>query len=468
MYPNTMLMIEPKDFSGNFSNLVIQQYNEEKRIFTVRYFTNQTNAKLSSYASKSSTDSFSDIQMRSGITTDEMWPTPDEDGGGSGSGSDCDEYEKVCHTVNVWIPVCCGCGHCGDTPCDGCYGNYAGWTLGIEEECENICILGGPDYDPSSGTGTSTGSGSSPSNPTEPTNVATTPINPDGASATAEALNNLLISNPFLLLEIDCDQIENWQTLAQHTAPQSVQDKVKNLQENHEALLGDWNIQYLESAGGKVVNMDYFSVNITTLPNNPSTGQQFTPQQFLDYFRRNINNFVNGTTFEPYCEISAICQQETNLWNSNNPLGAIIKLDISLYNGPGGNILANDGVVVCAEYTSDYWRFMTMEAPYDSSHPVTGTRQFGMEQNPNGSYNIYVRGVDRFTSRIQEAAIDIFTEPFLFADNLWENFQEKTNSFVNANGGSSSVNTPIHNRPDWEKVKDVLEGRKPISDLGCN
>ena len=108
-------------------------------------------------------------------------------------------------------------------------------------------------------------------------------------------------------------------------------NKVKNLQENHEALLGDWNIQYLESAGGTIVNMDYFAVNITTLPNNPSTGQQFTSQQFLDYFRRNINNFVTGTNFSPYCEISAICQQETNLWNSSNPLGAIIKLDISLY-----------------------------------------------------------------------------------------------------------------------------------------
>lgn len=277
-----------------------------------------------------------------------------------------------------------------------------------------------------------------------------------------------LEENPFLLLDIDCNQIQNWQSLAQHTPPQSVKDKVKNLQENHEALLGDWNIQYLKSAGGKVVNMDYFSVNISTLPNNPSTGQQFTSQQFLDYFRRNINNFVDGTNFSPYCEISAICQQETNLWNSNNPLGAIIKLDISLYNGPGGNILANDGVVILAENTPNYWRFMTMEAPYDSEHPVTGTRQFGIEQNSNGSHNIYVRGVDRFTSRIQEATVGLFTNPFLFADSLWESFQEKTNQFVNSNGGVSTINTPITNRPNWNIVKEVLEGSRPVSDLGCN
>jgi len=275
-----------------------------------------------------------------------------------------------------------------------------------------------------------------------------------------ENLNNLLQYEPFKLIEIDCNQIVKWQSLAQHTPPQSIMNKVKNLQENHEALLGDWNIQYLESAGGTIVNMDYFAVNITTLPNNPSTGQQFTSQQFLDYFRRNINNFVTGTNFSPYCEISAICQQETNLWNSSNPLGAIIKLDIPI----------NDGVVVCAEYTNNYWKFMTMEAPYDNSHPVSGTRQFGIEQNANGSYNIYVRGIDRFQSNLQEnvAYAIRLGNPFFDADNLWESFQEKTKTFINQNGGVSSINTPITNRPNWNKVKEILEGSRPISDLGCN
>ena len=38
----------------------------------------------------------------------------------------------------------------------------------------------------------------------------------------AQVLDDLLGEDPFLLLEIDCDQIQKWQTLAQHTAPQSV------------------------------------------------------------------------------------------------------------------------------------------------------------------------------------------------------------------------------------------------------
>ncbi|GAB5473329.1 MAG: hypothetical protein Mars2KO_14280 [Maribacter sp.] len=285
------------------------------------------------------------------------------------------------------------------------------------------------------------------------------------------ALANFLINNPYGLLQIDCGQIENWQSLASHDPPQAIKDKIEDLKNNHEDILGDWNIQYLNEAGGAIVNMDYFAVNITKMPNNPKTDKEFTRKEFLDYFRRNINDFVEGTTFQPYCEINGLCRQETDWWNRVNPLGAIIKLDISLYNGPGGNILSNDGVVMVSEFNAkSYWRFITLEAPYDSAHPVTGTRQFGIEELSDDSFNIYVRGVDRFSSRLQELGSSLATlgEPFKFADNLWRSFQEKTNEFVISNGGNASIKTPIHNRPDWDEVKDVLEGRKPITDLGCN
>jgi hypothetical protein len=54
--------------------------------------------------------------------------------------------------------------------------------------------------------------------------------------------------------------------------------------------------------------------------------------------------------------------------------------------------------------------------------------------------------------------------------NIWNyiSFQDKTNQFVNSNGGVSTINAPIKNRPKWDKVRDVLEGKRPISDLGCN
>ncbi len=179
--------------------------------------------------------------------------------------------------------------------------------------------------------------------------------------------------------------------MAQHTAPESVQNKIESLPSS---WANNFEIQALDKARGAVVNLDYFSVNVTSLPKNPTTGNRFSANAFLDYIRRNFNDFINDdlSSFDPYCKITSMCQTETALWNSNNPLGSIIYIDI-----PG-----NDGVVVCTEYTNSYWYFMTMNAPYSGNHPVSGTRQFGYEQKADGSYNFFVRGVDRIDSRGME------------------------------------------------------------------
>jgi len=52
--------------------------------------------------------------------------------------------------------------------------------------------------------------------------------------------------------------------------------------------------------------------------------------------------------------------------------------------------------------------------------------------------------------------------------NLWESFQNKTKDFVNNNGGNSTIISPTKNRPDWDRVQQVLNGELPISDLGCD
>ncbi len=283
------------------------------------------------------------------------------------------------------------------------------------------------------------------------------------AEIIGERIDELLLDNPALLLEIDCDRIENWQTLAQHTAPQSVLDKVEGLPSD---FFNSFEIQSLEHATGTHVNLDYFGVNVSNFPNHPTTGQQFTANSFLDYFRRNINDFfddsVLGSEFGPFCEPlnPSICTQETDLWNSNNPLGSVIYIDI-----PG-----DDGVVICSEYSNNYWNFMTMNAPIAGNHPVSGTRQFGYELNPDGSYNFFVRGVDRFGSNTIEnlAIIGTLGNPFLGADTLWESFQTKMTAFITNNGGSSTGIVTVKNRPDWDKVAEVLRGERPISDLGCD
>lgn len=78
-------------------------------------------------------------------------------------------------------------------------------------------------------------------------------------------------------------------------------------------------------------------------------------------------------------------------------------------------------------------------------------------------------GTAEFGSNITQ----IFTDAHE-ADSKWSNFQSKIRDFVNNEqypsiyNGSSIINTPVKYRPNWAKVKDVLKGTRPISDLGCN
>ena len=373
----------------------------------------------------------------------------------------------VCETV--WASCSSGEHHSGNVSSWGSC--TASGLPSAYQTCYSTCneisagdsSTGGGSDDPSASGGDGKAVISNPL-PTEPCDsnstggIGITGSNGECLDVNAYALQNAIEENPFLLLEIDCNQIVQWQTLAQHDAPQNVKTKINNLPST---FYNDFEIQLITDANGTIVNMDYFPVNVTTLPNNPTTGQQFTANEFLDYFRRNLNSFTNGSgsEFEPYCNIPTMCQTETDLWNSNNPLGAIIYIDIP----------ADDGVVVCTEYTDSYWYFMTMNAPYAGNHPVSGTRQFGYEPNLDGSYNFFVRGVDRFNSFIQSDIAEIFsnTDSFLAADLLWLTLQQNMNNFVNSNGGASSIGTNAKKRPNWNKIKGVSLGNRPINDLGC-
>ena len=53
------------------------------------------------------------------------------------------------------------------------------------------------------------------------------------------------------------------------------------------------------------------------------------------------------------------------------------------------------------------------------------------------------------------------------ADKLWTSLQENLTSYINDNGGIAIKGDTSINRPNWQDIKDVLNGVKPISELGC-
>jgi len=269
------------------------------------------------------------------------------------------------------------------------------------------------------------------------------------------------------LVEIDCNELPKWSNLVNHNnnIPISVINKLNNL---NNIYIGNYGIQYICGAKGTVVNLDYFSIRINSLPVKPNSILKYTPQEYLEHIRLNLNDYIdtNNSSFSP----SVITPyNESQIWNSNNPLGAIIHINIP---GPTG-----DGSVICSRYNmGQSWVFTTIETPFqwgqgfDGQHPVSGHREFGLIQNSDGTYVFYTRGVDRIQRFIHNVGSTIMAnQTFQKPDALWTSLVNKVKLHVDNNLGQSAGSPIIiKNRPDWDKVKEVLLGIRPKSDLGCN
>jgi hypothetical protein len=278
-----------------------------------------------------------------------------------------------------------------------------------------------------------------------------------------ERVEEILEDRPFGIIEVPCSELEKWQVLALHNPPPSVINRVHAIDNQDTTYFTDYSIQTIENAQGHLVNMDYFPVEITSFPVNPSTNLPYTPEEFLTYFRLNINSFVDNSwaVFEPVVyQNGSFSIDDTNLWNSNNPLTVLLTLDIPI----------DEGTVMVSDYSDSNFTVITLETPWDSEHPVSGVRDFGFTQTNSGSYVFYTRAVDRMADGLDYA---IASTPipndvaFFGSDALWESFQEKLSTFVNLNGGSAEINFKETYRPTWEKIKKVLRGEISIDELDC-
>lgn len=296
-------------------------------------------------------------------------------------------------------------------------------------------------------------------------------VEPQNFMSRLTNLEQYLYDNPYAISDIPCNQIPLWQDVVQHQVPQSVKNKLQNLNDTHPNRNYVFAIQNIENAKGSLVNNDYFAVTFDHLPNKPAPhqNQQFTPQELLQYVRKNINDFID-TSLSEFSPSTFTGIDEGAIWYSNNPMNAIVHIEIT----------GNDGSVIVSGHQSNsndsHWIFSTIQTPFvivtpgaDGLHPVSGNRKFGLKVNSNGSYTIYTRGVDRVQDRMD---IAIVGQQFMFnkADQLWQSFQEGLRSFIQNNNTYANTvikETPIKWRPNWTKVRDVLIKNQPLSTLGC-
>ncbi|MDN5477685.1 MAG: hypothetical protein L0G39_12190, partial [Chryseobacterium sp.] len=244
-------------------------------------------------------------------------------------------------------------------------------------------------------------------------------INPEQIFTRLKELDDALTQNPNLLLDIPCNQLPEWQTLVNHPIPQSVKNKIFQVNGNT-GWFSSAVIQNLDYSNSFTINMDVYPVKISNMPEK-SPGVKYTPAEFFDYFRKNINDFtdVNHGKFypvvEPYYGID-----DTSLWFSNNPLGSLITIKIP----------ADNGTVVCSGWGNQAWIFTTVKSPWDGEHPVSGNRLFGYSVDASGDMIIYTRGVDRFTTKISNNALQYTAESFGYSEakKMWKTMQQKVSA----------------------------------------
>jgi hypothetical protein len=252
-----------------------------------------------------------------------------------------------------------------------------------------------------------------------------------------------------------------YQRVASFHPDASITNKLNSL--NNPLPLDPFIIQNLSDASGAVVNSDFFPIKITSLP--PSMNMS----ELMEHFRLNINNFTSGqASFTPYADSHI---NDTQLWNQSGTAskGALVHIS-----------MPNDGTVIESDYISNSngtaFKFTTLTSPYDYNHPVSGNREFGVYPDPNnpGSYTFYTMGVDR----ISDWKFALFNQVsnggvFTGASNLWRAMQANMISDIIAHGGQADY-YPTHEfiaRPDYDVVKDYLEGTISLAELkqqiGC-
>jgi N-acetyl-anhydromuramyl-L-alanine amidase AmpD len=213
-----------------------------------------------------------------------------------------------------------------------------------------------------------------------------------------------------------------------------------------------WPLQLIEDGRGYDANMDDFTITVTKLPQ--LNGAELSPEALIEKVRLNINDFIDTdyATFEPLDPV------EADLWQTNHPLGAIVKIDAI---GP------DNFAVMCVDHWAGDkrggWVFATMETGFRlvGRHPLCGVRSFGINEI-EGGWEVRTRAIDRWDSALETVAGHMVGAPAQQA--LWESLQRGVARFVRDHGGTAVINRPIMRAVQWERIAQSFKrSSNPIS-----
>jgi hypothetical protein len=204
-------------------------------------------------------------------------------------------------------------------------------------------------------------------------------------------------------------------------------------------------VQYVhEEPYSNDLNIDFYSVKINKYP--IVNGIRFTPEELIKYIRLNFRLFYDHkyAGFEGYSVADQI------LWESNNPLSAVIKIDIY---GP------DNASVVVSQFNKLGWTFSTVKTPNTGEHPVSGHRAFFINKHVDGNDYFVVKGLDMLSSGILQGTniptpgLGSWNWPgYTVGDKLWKSMQHKIIKFIDENEGSAEIKITKSLQIGWRYV----------------
>jgi hypothetical protein len=199
-------------------------------------------------------------------------------------------------------------------------------------------------------------------------------------------------------------------------------------------------------AGHGPINLDYYPIVVTRLPS--IDGHTVTAEELQEYIRSHIGELTDHSK----ATIQAYDPLDFAIWDSGNPLGAVMKWNMAPGLLPDFYTGKDDGAVVVSRIAPDHWVFSTISAVGDFKHPVSGNREFGFRRQEDGSFLFYTRGADRTTGIVDQMLSRMV---FDGAHGLWSSFQQGLVNFVQSHGGNAFAGTPYTQRHDWDAVHDA-------------
>jgi hypothetical protein len=167
--------------------------------------------------------------------------------------------------------------------------------------------------------------------------------------------------------------------------------------------------------------------------------QMLTPQAFLSEIANDPNGTINYQPFDEYLSENGDTLNELKRRNTSQPLqvGDIYDINLRLFAQLGVPDYEDDVSVMLTELTDDHFILSSITSGKTGKHPINGSREFGFEENEDGTVTFYTRAV----AQIVDLPVDI-GEGFGAPPEMgWTNFIKGIGTEIQTRGGESDLNS---------------------------